>query len=642
VQILYQKVLFLKFPLCRILKNFINAYFTNRTNRHFAPVESYSSGTIFMLAAGASLVVTPFYLNTVFGYTSLPAIILEFTLFISSFLIILLPLSGLYNPDFIHGMAIYLLSFSAEVVSFSLVPGSSLIFIDTIILCIAVSLAVMVSQYRGFAERIHLRSFIIGTVVATAIVLFIILMGAIPFPTDESVLDYYSAKYFLEGLDPYIRGTLYGLLPMMGFTIDRTTPLTTGGFVQSLGYPDLAFITYLPAVLFHIKEAFVQVPLYILPFLLASYNFWKKGYSNYIPFAALAIFSTMPFFYEGLTTGNSIFWVSLIMASFIMEDRPAVSGILLGISSSFKQFPLIVLPFLIIYMAKRHGSRESSIWFATFAATFILINAYFIYLNPVAFFTSLMSPETSLLIGVGSGIAQLSFAGFFNISREFFFLIMLYLTLFSLVAYWIYFNRLKYCLFIIPVIIFIFNYRLLVQYVMFWPLISLLVIPLMMKEHDGKSTAEGIKKSIKGKVSGLSRTRTARNLAIISIVFLIVPTAAFLEVSHVNNYFSINSVNMESAPYLNTTVVDAMIVNLTYYGSGNINVPVFFRVMPYGPMSNINDMIWHDANGSQLIGIHQTETFFIVPYNSSQFLRSGNEFRIIAYFGNIMGEKTVA
>ena len=595
-----------------------------------------------MLAAGASLVVAPFYLNMKFGYTSLSAIIVEFVFFIASFLIIALSLSGIYKADFTRGMAIYLVSVSAEIISFLLVPGYSLLFLEIIILCIAVSLGVIISQYKGFAEVIHLRSFIIGTVIASLIILFIMLKSSVQFPTDESVLDYYSARYFLDGLDPYIKGTLYGIIPMMGFTMDRTTPLTTGGFVQSLGYPDLAFISYLPAVMFHIKEGLVQIPLYVLPFLLVAYNFWKKGYSSYIPFAALAIFSTMQFFYEGLTLGNSIFWVSILMASFIMEDRPAVSGILLGISSSFKQFPLIVLPFLIIYMFKRHGSKGSSLWFGTFAVTFILINAYFIYLNPIAFFTSIISPETSLLMGVGSGIAQLSFAGYFHISRMFFFLIMLYLTLFSMVAYWIYFDRLKYCLFVIPVIIFIFNYRLLVQYVMFWPLISLLVIPGIMRDHEGKPESKGIKKSIGGKISGLSRTRAVRNIAIISVVFLIVPTAAFLEVTHSSNHFTINSVQMESDPEFNTTVVDEMFVNLTYFGSGNNSIPVLFRVMPSGPMANINDMLWHDTNSTQMIGNRQTETFSIVPYNSTQFLTFGKEFRIIAYFGNIMGEKTVS
>ncbi|WP_393972034.1 hypothetical protein OXIME_000635 [Oxyplasma meridianum] len=624
------------------MKNSIKSYFANRSNRHLAPVESYSSGRIFMLSAGTSLLVTPFYINTIFGYTSLPAIILEFVMFITSFFLFFLPLAGIYKPDFIAGLTIYLLSFSIEVLSFYFVPGSSLLFLEIILLCIAVTLALIISQYKGYAERIHLRSFIIGAVITSLIILFIMLMNSVPFPTDESVLDYYSAKYFLHGINPYIKGTLYGLLPKMGFTFDRTTPLTIGGFVQSLGYPDLAFISYIPAVLFHIKEAFVQIPLYIIPFLLVSYNFRKKGYSNYIPFAALAIFSAMPFFYEGLTTGNSVFWVSLIMASYIFEDRSAISGIMLGLSSSFKQFPLIVLPFLIIYMLKRKTKKGLSIWFTSFVGSFILINAYFIFLNPMAFFTSLISPEMSSLIGVGSGISQLSFAGFLPISREFFFLIMLYLIIFFVAAYLIYFNRLKYCLFIIPVIIFIFNYRLFVQYVMFWPLISLLVIPGIMREHDIRDTTNGIKRSITGKVSGLSPTRAARNIAIISIIFLIVPTAAFLEVSHVNSYFSINSVHTNSVPELNTSVVYEMSVNLTYHGSGNDSIPVFFRIMPYGPMTNINNMIWHSTNRSQIIGIDQTQTFLIVPYNSTQFLRTGEEFRLIVYFGNIIGEKTVS
>lgn len=594
-----------------------------------------------MLAAGSSLTVAPFYLNMSFGYTQLFAIFAEFIISLFAFILILFALSGWYVPNFSHGLAIYVFSITAEIVSFLLVPWSSMMYLVIIIACNAVSLAVIVSQFMGYAERIHLRSFVIGTIAASLVILIIMMMSVAQFPTDESVFDYYSAQLFLKGIDPYIKGTLYGILPMLGFTVDRTTPISTGGFVQSLGYPALSFISYIPAVLFHIKEGFIQIPLFILPFLLLSYNFMKKGYSNYIPFVALSIFSTMQFFYEGLTVGNSIFWVSMLMASFIMEQKPLVSGTFIGISASFKQFPLIVLPFFAIYMLRTHGTRSLSKWFLAFTVSFMLINAYFIYLNPVAFFTSIISPETSLIIGVGSGISQLSFAGYFSISRSFFFLMMVYISLFSVIAYWIYFNRLKYCLFVIPVIIFLFNYRLLVQYIMFWPLISLLVIPSIMRERESVDGLSGLVKPMGKKVASLSRTRTFRNIALASVVLIIIPTAAFLEVSHGDSHFSINSVHVESFRDKNSSIVDEMIVNLTYNGNGDTSVPVLFRIIPSGPMSNINNMLWYDVNSSQTIDIHQTETFFIVPYNSTQFLRDGQEFRIIAFFGNIMGEKTV-
>jgi len=622
------------------LKNAIKSYFLNRSERHFVRVESYSSGRLFLLAAGSSLGIAPFYLSMRFGYNHLPVILAEFILSLLSFSLLLISLTGWYRPDFSHGLVIYVLSFSTEVISFVLVPWSSMLFLEIIIACNAVSAAVIIAQFKGFAERIHLRSFIVGTIVASVIILVILMMSVAQFPTDESVIDYYSARLFLEGLDPYIRGSLYGLLPALGFTLDMTTPLSTGGFVQALGYPALAFLSYIPAVIFHIKEGFIQIPLYVLPFLLISYNFMKKGYSNYIPFIALSIFSTMQFFYEGLTVGNSIFWVSMLMASFIMEQKPLVSGVLLGISTSFKQFPIIVLPFLVIYMIRSHGRRSFSKWILAFVASFILINAYFMIQNPVAFLTSIISPETSMIIGVGAGISQISFAGYFSISREFFFLMMIYVTLFSLIGYWLYFNRVKYCLFVIPVIIFLLNYRLLVQYIMFWPLVSLLVFPHILKEGqqgNGKTWSE---KSIRKKASRLTRTRLARNVALASVVFIIVPTAAFLEVSHENSYFSINSVHIESVSSLNSSIVNEMLVNLTYVGYGNTSTPVLFRVMPYGPMSNINDMLWYNAS-SQTIGIHQTETFLIMPYNTTQFLTVGQQFRIIAYFGNIMGEKTV-
>lgn len=622
------------------MKSSIWSYFKNRPNRHFARVESYASGRLFLLAAGSSLAIAPFYLSMRFGYNVLPVIAAEFILSLLSFVLVLFSLTGWYLPDFLHGFVIYILSVSAEIVSFMLVPLSSMLFLRIIIACNAVSLAVIAAEFKGVAERIHLRSFVVGTIIASMIILVIMTMSSVQFPTDESVLDYYSASLFLKGLDPYVRGSLYGLLPMLGFTIDRATPLTTGGFVQTLGYPALSFLSYIPALIFHIKEAFIQIPLYILPFLLLAYNFMKKGYSNYIPFIALSIFSTMQFFYEGLTIGNSIFWVSMLMASFIMEQKPLVSGVLLGISTSFKQFPIIVLPFLAIYMIRIHGRGSFSKWILAFVASFILINAYFIIQNPVAFLISIISPETSMIIGVGAGISQISFAGYFSISREFFFLMMIYVTLFSLIGYWLYFNKVKYCLFVIPVIIFLFNYRLLVQYIMFWPLVSLLVFPHIMKERQQGNGITLSEKSIRKKASRFTRARLARNVALASVVFIIVPTAAFLEVSHDNSYFSINSVHIESVSSLNSSIVNEMLVNLTYVGYGNTDTPVLFRVMPYGPMSNINDMLWYNAS-SQTIGIHQTETFLIMPYNTTQVLNVGQEFRIIAFFGNIMGEKTV-
>ena len=622
------------------MKSSIWSYFKNRPNRHFVRVESYSSGRLFLLAGGSSLAIAPFYLSMRFGYDLIPIIAAEFILSLLSFVLMLFSVTGWYLPDFLHGFALYILSVSVEIVSFVLVPWSSMLFLWIIIACNAVSLAVIAGEFKGVAERIHLRSFVVGTIVASVIILVIMIMSAVQFPTDESVLDYYSASLFLKGLDPYVRGSLYGLLPMLGFTIDRATPLSTGGFVQTLGYPALSFLSYIPALIFHIKEAFIQIPLYILPFLLLAYNFMKKGYSNYIPFIALSIFSTMQFFYEGLTIGNSIFWVSMLMASFIMEQKPLVSGVLLGISTSFKQFPIIVLPFLAIYMIRIHGRRSFSKWILAFAASFILINAYFIIQNPVAFFTSIISPETSMIIGVGAGISQISFAGYFSISREFFFLMIIYITLFSLIGYWLYFNKVKYCLFVIPVIIFLFNYRLLVQYIMFWPLISLLMFPHILKESQQGNGITWSEKSIRKKAARFTRTRLARNVVLASVIFIIVPTAAFLEVSHDNSHFSINSVRIEIVSSLNSSIVDAMLVNLTYVGYGNAETPVLFRVMPSGPMNNINDMLWYNAS-SRTIGIHQTETFLIMPYNTTQILNVGQEFRIIAYFGNIMGEKTV-
>ena len=61
------------------------------------------------------------------------------------------------GQNFAFGLAIYLLSITAEIVSFLLVPWSSMIYLIIIIACNAVSLAVIVSQFMGSVKSARAR-----------------------------------------------------------------------------------------------------------------------------------------------------------------------------------------------------------------------------------------------------------------------------------------------------------------------------------------------------------------------------------------------------------------------------------------------------------------------------------------------------
>lgn len=83
------------------------------------------------------------------------------------------------------------------------------------------------------------------------------------FPTDESMVDLYSAHLFINGLNPYNLNNIVGGFAFYNYPIYANTPLTTGGYVYYLTYPALSFIAMLPAELLGIKGSLVMLPFFL-------------------------------------------------------------------------------------------------------------------------------------------------------------------------------------------------------------------------------------------------------------------------------------------------------------------------------------------------------------------------------------------
>lgn len=454
------------------------------------------------------------------------------------------------------------------------------------------------------------------------------------FPTDESVFDLYSAHLFLSGANPYNSSLMSGAFAYYGFPLNANspiTPLTTGGFVQSITYPALSFLIFVPAEVLHINVSLFILPFFAMPVLVVWYSSWSRKHYLYSALLLLPIVSVVIFAYQAGSAYTDVFWATFTMISFYLLPRVKASGVFYGLALSVKQFPIIAAPFLIYYIFREHGKSKLFAWTLLAAVSFLAVNGYFLALNPAYFVKSMVANELSPLIGIGYGPAQLSFLGIVPVSRTVFSILMITAFLISLVFYILKYGKVKYLLFAFPILIFLFNYRLFVQYLYFWLFITLIPVQGLFlnpgkKEEKHKGPAFSFK------------PKPVLKYASIAIISLILVGAGFsiLHETSTNqgNRIIINSVAITG---LNSTgYINSMDVGLDLHDSGANMTHLYFRIITPGPVANGNMLLWKAANSTRLLNSGQN-TLNIVPDYPGLALNRSTGFKLIAYFGSVQG-----
>ncbi len=162
------------------------------------------------------------------------------------------------------------------------------------------------------------------------------------------------------------------------------------------------------------------------------------------------------------------------MLSYIVLPKIKLSEIFYDLALSTKQFLIISPPFFMHFIYKEYRKTKVFQWILLTVLSFVVINGYFIALNPTMFVQSMFANEFSPLMGTGYGPAQLSFLGIIPIGRYVFTILLIAGFLISITFYITNYDRAKYMLFAFPIIISLLNYRLFVQYLYFWVFITLL------------------------------------------------------------------------------------------------------------------------------------------------------------------------
>ena len=205
------------------------------------------------------------------------------------------------------------------------------------------------------------------------ILFFYLLVGIIAgHPFDDAIYAQHGQFFYYLSLNPtygLLMGVYYGLINIGGYFVTMLLSL--------LGTSNVLTI-----------QIGVKIPFILFTFLTAIvlYKLVKDmGYDG--RYASLLLLTSPIYFFTSVVYGSAIvvsmfFLVSSIYLLF--KEKRLLSAVLFGMAAGSYLYPIISIPFLLRYVKKESGWKETAIYFAvsmTFAAIGQLTVLIFYYLN---------------------------------------------------------------------------------------------------------------------------------------------------------------------------------------------------------------------------------------------------------------------
>ncbi len=471
-----------------------------------------------------------------------------------------------------------------------------------------------------------------------------VLQGFIRFPgTDEINIDYYAGYLVLHGINPYIATNMKGVFAFTGFPLYLTTPILTGGYVTSFGYPALAAIIMIPAVAFNLQPASVPLLFSVGTFVLVYVSIGRRSSPGRT--ALIAVLAALILYYSYIAIGGGMdsIWVFLAIFSYITRKNTVLSGVFFGLAIALKQLPIILLPFflLLVYMESGRRLRVPGKFIVAAFGAFIVPNLPFLIATPMDWLKGITSILTTPLMGVGFGPSALAFMGYARIPPVFFTLLMILIFLFLIAAYIIHFDRLKYAFLVFPVVILIFNFRVETDYLNVWPL---LLLPAIAEIGISQSSINTVNEAHGVKTDGKHRPVHA-NFRVIATILLTVAVVA--SAASAGSYLSAKQPS--SAPFTITSIVvnqtgqapgekfiSSITVVVNYHpGNGSDQgIPALFAIYVHSNSSSIFSGVLYPLLWSSDFNITSgNNTVTIRPDFNYDLLPSNTSFEIMEYYG---------
>ncbi len=514
----------------------------------------------------------------------------------------------------------------------------SLIWVILILAFIFILYSVYVGDDSRYFKYLSFAAFALSF----ALFIDIMIRFAPAYGTDEIAIDTYASYLFLHGKDPYINANMINVFSVTGFPQSLITPLLRGGSVQFLIYPGLAVLLFIPTVLLHVPSYSVLLFFNLLAFIVVYQYYRKTQFTFAAPALAVAMIVNMEYAVFSINGVTDIVWVTFVAIAYFFRKKPWISGLMFGLAVSFKQTPLVILPFFLFFLYNENDLKKDSIYkFLTAGIlVFVVTNAPFIISNAYAWAVNITEIAFQPIIGVGIGPSITSFAGYIYVPSAVFTIISVMLLFIFFVLYVENYSRLRFAFFTFPIVVFLFNFRVLENYLIFWPFLIFLVLPDISRSLQTRNISQ---KS--ARFALFSRLTGGRKIAAVILVLLIAgggAASAGYEISHYTPQapFSIMNVtggaNPLNAPGDITMLTLSM--NYTPVEGASLNTTLLYRIFPNAQLNNVNSLLWSSSSYLRP-GINNVS---IYPDTASDFLSQNTTFRIEAYYGNYSAFYTVS
>ena len=211
---------------------------------------------------------------------------------------------------------------------------------------------------------------------------------------DEVLLSLQAVVQLLHGANPY-SSSILGLLYAYRNTVGGT--LTTGNvYISTMDYPALYFLSSAPFYFLSSQTVYglghtdmkIEVPAF-LALLLLTLVFLRdrKDILGFSP--AIVVF--LAFVTSTMVSAPTMLMLALVIIAYARLDS-RYAFIPLGLALSIQQELWLPVAFLMLFSLNNGRLRDAVRSILGAAAIFLLVNAYFIALNPAAFFGDIFLP----------------------------------------------------------------------------------------------------------------------------------------------------------------------------------------------------------------------------------------------------------
>ncbi len=484
------------------------------------------------------------------------------------------------------------------------------------------SLILSAINYRKFIEFKYIRYFILFALLfclifSTYTYIRVISTG---YGTDALAFNHYSAQLVLEGKNPY----QYSMAPAIErFNVPRqvTTLYTDGTAVDRTPHPALSFLIYVPFVAAGLSDMrWVTLLFHVAVLAIIFY----KAPKSLKPLILLPLFfPDMLDFTGGAVT--DFLWVLPLVLMVVYINDIRKSGIFFGLTCAIKPTALIFAPFLLIWYWKTGATPnfkkqfvKITKFFSISAAAFLIPNLPFLLSDFSAWVHGALAPIFGNMIPFGSGLSSASQIGMVALPKIFFTTCAILVTLMLMLNYWVYFDRLKYAIWVFPAIILWFSYRSLQNYFIYF--VPVLLVSLCLW-HDKMRKGEVTEKRPSRRTKTILGFNYRRVVAPISLTMCISLMFVFGLA-----FRSQGSVSVQLAGAMRDTenicAVNALTVSVVNNGSTTIT-PVFSIV---GCMAGAYPFCWEIENGPGSLAGGDSAVYQIRAGMSQKAIPTGNVF----------------